>query len=109
MSGFPNFFMVLGPNTATGHTSAIIAAEKCVLSLSFALPPFYQSYSDQINSSINYALRILRPIFEGTAKSVEVKSEAEKSYVQTVQAALKKTVWNSGCRSVRSIPSVSHL
>lgn len=28
LSGFPNFFMLLGPNTATGHTSAMIAAEK---------------------------------------------------------------------------------
>lgn len=28
MSGFPNFFLLLGPNAATGHTSAIMAAEK---------------------------------------------------------------------------------
>lgn len=27
---FPNFFMSLGPNTATGHTSALIALEKLV-------------------------------------------------------------------------------
>ena len=28
MNGFPNYFMLLGPNTATGHTSCIIASEK---------------------------------------------------------------------------------
>lgn len=28
LSGFPNFFILLGPNSATGHTSALIAAEK---------------------------------------------------------------------------------
>lgn len=28
MSGFPNFFMLLGPNAATGHTSALMVAEK---------------------------------------------------------------------------------
>lgn len=28
MSGFPNFFLLLGPNAATGHTSALMAAEK---------------------------------------------------------------------------------
>ena len=28
LSGFPNFFMLLGPNAATGHTSAMMAAEK---------------------------------------------------------------------------------
>jgi cation diffusion facilitator CzcD-associated flavoprotein CzcO len=26
--GFPNFFFILGPNTGTGHTSALIASEK---------------------------------------------------------------------------------
>lgn len=30
MSGFPNFFLLLGPNAATGHTSAIMASEKYV-------------------------------------------------------------------------------
>lgn len=28
LNGFPNFFMLLGPNAATGHTSAMMAAEK---------------------------------------------------------------------------------
>lgn len=30
LSGFPNFFMILGPNTATGHTSALLASEKYI-------------------------------------------------------------------------------
>lgn len=30
MSDFPNFFILLGPNSATGHTSALMAAEKWV-------------------------------------------------------------------------------
>ncbi|KAK2757318.1 hypothetical protein FQN54_004832 [Arachnomyces sp. PD_36] len=77
LSGFPNFFLLLGPNAATGHTSALIAAE----------------------NSINYALRVLAPVFQGTAKSIELKPEAEKSYVQKMQDALSKTVWNAGCQS----------
>jgi len=28
MHDFPNFFMLLGPNSVTGHTSALIAIEK---------------------------------------------------------------------------------
>jgi cation diffusion facilitator CzcD-associated flavoprotein CzcO len=28
VNGFPNFFMILGPNAATGHTSALMASEK---------------------------------------------------------------------------------
>lgn len=31
MSGFPNFFLLLGPNAATGHTSAIMTSEKYVV------------------------------------------------------------------------------
>jgi cation diffusion facilitator CzcD-associated flavoprotein CzcO len=28
MSEFPNYFLILGPNSVTGHTSAVMAAEK---------------------------------------------------------------------------------
>lgn len=28
LNGFPNFFLLLGPNSATGHTSALMASEK---------------------------------------------------------------------------------
>lgn len=77
MSGFPNFFALLGPNCATGHNSTIIAAE----------------------NSINYALRIIKPILDGQASAAEVKLEAEKAYVERVQAALGERVFASGCRS----------
>ncbi|KAL4958676.1 flavin-containing monooxygenase [Aspergillus stella-maris] len=77
MSGFPNFFMLLGPNAATGHTSAMMAAE----------------------NSINYALRVLKPVLDGNAASVEVKLKAEHDYVYWVQDALSNRVWNAGCVS----------
>ncbi|PWY68600.1 putative monooxygenase [Aspergillus heteromorphus CBS 117.55] len=77
MNGFPNFFMLLGPNAATGHTSALIAAE----------------------NSVNYALRILKPVLEGKASAVEVKQDAERDYIYWVQDALSKRVWNAGCVS----------
>ncbi|KAI9376741.1 monooxygenase [Aspergillus egyptiacus] len=74
---FPNFFLLLGPNSATGHTSALIAAE----------------------NSVNYALRILKPVLRGEATSVEIKQEAEDRYIGDVQRALRQTVWNAGCAS----------
>ncbi|KAL4770612.1 hypothetical protein BDW60DRAFT_218010 [Aspergillus nidulans var. acristatus] len=77
MNGFPNFFVLLGPNTITGHTSAVMAAE----------------------NSVNYALRILKPVLDGAASSVEVKADAENAYVESVQTALRNTVWHSGCHS----------
>ncbi|KAJ5341330.1 dimethylaniline monooxygenase [Penicillium brevicompactum] len=77
LNGFPNFFMLLGPNAATGHTSAMMAAE----------------------NSINYALRVLKPVLYGDAASIEVTAKAEHDYVYWVQDALKKRVWNAGCLS----------
>ncbi|KAF2182322.1 FAD/NAD(P)-binding domain-containing protein [Zopfia rhizophila CBS 207.26] len=77
VSGFPNFFMILGPNAATGHTSAIMASE----------------------NTANYAMRILKPVVKGYADSVEVKEDAEKQYVYKLQDDLKNTVWSSGCNS----------
>ncbi|TDZ41290.1 Baeyer-Villiger monooxygenase [Colletotrichum trifolii] len=77
MNGFPNFFCLLGPNSLTGHTSAIIAAE----------------------NSINFALRVIRPLLEGKGTVVEVKREAERRYVDRMQDDMQKTVWFTGCSS----------
>ncbi|KAH8898819.1 FAD/NAD(P)-binding domain-containing protein [Thozetella sp. PMI_491] len=77
LSDFPNFFMLLGPNATTGHTSAVMAIE----------------------NSINYALRIIKPVLDGKGTIVEIKRKAEQQYVTTLQAALANTVWASGCNS----------
>ncbi|KAL3478136.1 hypothetical protein BJX99DRAFT_256688 [Aspergillus californicus] len=77
LNGFPNFFFLLGPNTVTGHTSAVIAIE----------------------NAVNYALRVLKPVLDGSATSVEVKLAAEDTYIQKIQTALRNTVWHSGCNS----------
>jgi len=52
------------------------------------------------SSMINYALRIIEPVLKGTMSTVEIKHEAEKSYVYRLQAALRKRVWMAGCNSV---------
>ncbi|KAL7938361.1 hypothetical protein V8C35DRAFT_150824 [Trichoderma chlorosporum] len=77
LAGFPNFFMILGPNTLTGHTSTIMAAE----------------------NSINYALRVIKPVIQGQATAVDVKLDAEKQYTHQVQTDLTGMVWHSGCNS----------
>ncbi|KAL4998898.1 hypothetical protein BDV10DRAFT_62258 [Aspergillus recurvatus] len=92
MNGFPNFFLLLGPNTVTGHTSAVMAAEKYVRC-------FFLRGDADYGSSVNYALRILKPVLDGAASSVEVKADAEDAYVEKVQTALKNTVWHAGCHS----------
>lgn len=77
LNNFPNFFMILGPNAATGHTSAIMASE----------------------NTVNYALRVLEPVISGKAEYVEITKKAESEYAYGLQAALKETVWSSGCDS----------
>jgi cation diffusion facilitator CzcD-associated flavoprotein CzcO len=77
LSGFPNMFILLGPNAATGHTSAVMAAE----------------------NSVNYALRVIRPVLEGRASIANLKWNAEEEYSDRMQEALRNTVWNSGCQS----------
>lgn len=78
MDGFPNFFMIFGPNTVTGHSSVILASENMV----------------------NYSLKFIRKILRGDASTVEVKKEAELNYTKDIQAKLKDTVWmKGGCSS----------
>ncbi|KAH8727489.1 hypothetical protein GQ44DRAFT_703298 [Phaeosphaeriaceae sp. PMI808] len=77
MDGFPNFFMIFGPNTATGHSSVVMASENMV----------------------NYSLKFLKLILNGEATTVDVKKEAEISFTAEIQEALKHTVWRSGCVS----------
>ncbi|KAI9675859.1 MAG: hypothetical protein M1822_008868 [Bathelium mastoideum] len=76
IDGFPNFFLVSGPNTFTGHTSIILASE----------------------SIIKYIIRMIKPILRGDATSVEVKKDAVDRWTNSVQEDLKKTVF-TGCGS----------
>lgn len=74
MDGFPNFFLIFGPNTATGHSSVVMAVENMV----------------------NYTLKFVKPILNGEISSVDVKHEAEVAYTTDLQKSLKNTVWGSG-------------
>lgn len=67
----------LGPNTATGHTSTIMAVE----------------------NAVNYSLRVIKPVLDGEASAVEARREAEVHYSNQMQRDLKNTVWASGCHS----------
>jgi cation diffusion facilitator CzcD-associated flavoprotein CzcO len=77
MDGFPNLFLIFGPNTATGHSSVVMASENMVM----------------------YSLNFIKLILVGDATTVEVKKEAEVAYTAEMQEALKDTVWRSGCAS----------
>lgn len=73
VAGFPNFFMLLGPNTATGHTSALIPIEV----------------------QAGYIVKCLKRLEASGAKSLEVKPEAVREYNRRIQDRLARTVWAS--------------
>jgi hypothetical protein len=50
-------------------------------------------------NSVNFALRVIRPVLTEQMGAVELKPEAEKLYVDRIQHDLSNTVWNSGCQS----------
>lgn len=79
VSGFPNFFVLYGPNAATGQHSVIFHSE----------------------CQINYSCRLLRRVLTGSspAKTIDVKPEAQARDLSWVHGKLKSLVFNSGCQS----------
>ncbi|KAL8736242.1 MAG: hypothetical protein Q9166_000397 [cf. Caloplaca sp. 2 TL-2023] len=77
MDGFPNLFIVFGPNTATGHSSVILASENMV----------------------EYNIKLIKKILRGDVSTIEVKKESEIAWTKLVQERLKRTVFNGGCHN----------
>lgn len=77
VSGFPNLFLLIGPNTGLGHNSMVY----------------------MIESQINYILDCLKAMEQRQAQTVEVLAEAEESFNAEIQQKMQKTVWMSGCQS----------
>lgn len=71
VAGYPNFFMLYGPNTNVGHTSVVIGIE----------------------NAVNGALKLIAPLMERRAIKVEVREEAYLKWTDAVQAATKKLVF----------------
>ena len=75
---FPNLFIVTGPNTGIGHTSALFIIE----------------------SQMNYILDCIRTVKKQGLGSIEVRPEAERSYTEMIHREMQRTVWKSGgCHS----------
>lgn len=76
VAGFPNLYLMLGPNTATGHTSTLL----------------------YIEPGVQWMLRAMAEAERRGAATLEVKPEAMASYNAALQARLTGSVW-SACRS----------
>ena len=52
-----------------------------------------------VENAVNYSLRVLKPVLEGRASVARLRRSAEEAYANRIQAALKETVWMSGCNN----------
>jgi cation diffusion facilitator CzcD-associated flavoprotein CzcO len=77
VSGFPNLFMIYGPNTNLGHNSIIFMLER----------------------QTEYVFKQIRTIFAERLSARDIKPEAQAAYNKTVQKKLKRTVWAADCPS----------
>ncbi|MGE4425329.1 MAG: flavin-containing monooxygenase [Solirubrobacteraceae bacterium] len=78
IAGFPNAFMLVGPNTGLGHNSIIY----------------------MIESQVTYVREALKATAARGAESFEVRPEVQAAENDAIQARLRKTVWNDGgCES----------
>jgi cation diffusion facilitator CzcD-associated flavoprotein CzcO len=77
-AGFPNLFLLLGPNTALAHTSVVF----------------------MIESQIQHVLNCLHLLSAGQASIIEVSEDAQRRYNDALQRRLRRAVWSEGgCRS----------
>lgn len=78
LPGFPNFFVVTGPNTGIGHTSAIFVIE----------------------AQMEYIRRAIAAVQARKGRTIEVKADAEADYTAMIHREMKQTVWQAGgCHS----------
>jgi cation diffusion facilitator CzcD-associated flavoprotein CzcO len=71
--GFPNLFLLLGPNTGTGHTSALLALE----------------------TQARYVVKCLEKLVQRGSRTIEVLAEPTREHNRDLQRRLSQTVWAS--------------
>jgi hypothetical protein len=78
VSGFPNFFILLGPNTGLGHNSVIL----------------------MIEAQVRYTMKCLKLMNRRNRRVIEVRPETQQRFVEEIYRRMAGTVWQSGgCHS----------
>ncbi len=72
--GFPNLFLLTGPNTGIGHTSLVV----------------------MIEAQLTYILDALRKMQASGVATIEVERAPFERYNDALQSRLGRTVWNAG-------------
>jgi cation diffusion facilitator CzcD-associated flavoprotein CzcO len=75
--GFPNMFLLYGPNTNGGTGSVIYTIE----------------------AGVNHVIAALGQLERARARRIEVRREASEAFNRELRATLAETVWHTGCTS----------
>jgi cation diffusion facilitator CzcD-associated flavoprotein CzcO len=82
VSGFPNMFLLMGPNTGLGHNSMVF----------------------MIEAQVHYAVQAIKAMRARRATSIEVRPEVERAFHAEMTRRFQGTVWTSGCNSWYQAP-----
>ncbi|MGH1450662.1 MAG: flavin-containing monooxygenase [Pseudomonadaceae bacterium] len=77
VSGFPNLFILYGPNTNLGHSSIIYMLE----------------------SQFNYVVGCLQALKRRGLRYIDVKPDVQSAFNARIQDAISTTIWSRGCNS----------
>ena len=77
VTGFPNLYVMYGPNTNLGHSSIVYMLE----------------------SQMAYIRQCVQRILSDNLRYVDVKPEAQERYNDEMQKRLQNSVWQTGCSS----------
>jgi cation diffusion facilitator CzcD-associated flavoprotein CzcO len=78
VTGFPNFFLLLGPNTGLGHNSVVL----------------------MIEAQVRYVLSCLRMMKRQGQAVMEIRETSQQKFVERIRQRLARTVWQAGgCKS----------
>jgi cation diffusion facilitator CzcD-associated flavoprotein CzcO len=74
VAGFPNLFLLWGPNTNLAHSSIVF----------------------MIESQLNHVMGALRAARRGGVSRIEVRAEVERAWNDWLQSELRESIWNTG-------------
>ncbi len=77
VAGFPNLFMLVGPNTGLGHNSIIF----------------------MIECQVDYIVQALQHVRNRKQPVLQLRAEVQRVDYADIQQKMKGTVWSSGCKS----------
>lgn len=77
VAGFPNLFMLYGPNTGLAHNSVVYMLE----------------------AQIRYVMACLARLARGESRTIEVKPDVQERFNVRLQRRLNRTIWAKGCAS----------